>query len=340
LNLTKTPYLVLFVILGAIGITTASAVGIITLAGDVLITGFLDMTGDKITNVGTPTTSTDAATKGYVDSLFSCDGGGQSCTVGLGECQNSGINICMMESTQCSVSAGAPSTEICDTLDNDCDGTSDEDFDLNNNPNNCGACGAVCSSTNVNTLFCTSGVCTPFCDTGFGNCNNEQVFNDGCEELLDSNPSCASEFIDLGSISGDTGNQVITHTSFGEKNFRVTVTEDDISTTTCNDLGIKYRFLSNPQGKFLVLGLCDGCGGIGTPGNCDGGGNPNIGGCNQGGSVLYEERCTSGIPDNVLDGRVIFLSVSIDPGQPVNSCDTWTLEITANNDEGPERLTC
>jgi len=47
---TKTPYLVLFVILGAIGIATASAIGIIILAGNVVIEGDLDMTNDKISD--------------------------------------------------------------------------------------------------------------------------------------------------------------------------------------------------------------------------------------------------------------------------------------------------
>ena len=67
-QLTKTPYLVLFIVLISIGVGTASALITITLSGDVIITGFLDMTGDKIANVGTPTESTDAATKAYVDS--------------------------------------------------------------------------------------------------------------------------------------------------------------------------------------------------------------------------------------------------------------------------------
>ena len=64
---TKTPYLVLFIVLISVGVGTASALITITLSGDVVITGFLDMTGDKITDVGSPTVSTDAATKGYVD---------------------------------------------------------------------------------------------------------------------------------------------------------------------------------------------------------------------------------------------------------------------------------
>ena len=72
-QLTKTPYLVLFIVLISIGVGTASALITITLSGDVIITGFLDMTGDKIANVDTPTLPTDAATKAYVDSAPGTD---------------------------------------------------------------------------------------------------------------------------------------------------------------------------------------------------------------------------------------------------------------------------
>ena len=60
-------YLILFIILISIGVGTASAWITITLAGDVVIAGSLDMTGDKIINVGNPTVNSDVATKEYVD---------------------------------------------------------------------------------------------------------------------------------------------------------------------------------------------------------------------------------------------------------------------------------
>ena len=65
-QLTKTPFLILFVILISVGVTSAYAINI-TLGGTVDITQILNMMGNRITNVGTPTASTDAATKGYVD---------------------------------------------------------------------------------------------------------------------------------------------------------------------------------------------------------------------------------------------------------------------------------
>ena len=71
-QLTKTPYLVLFIVLITIGVGTASALTI-TLGGAVDITEILNMMGNKITNLGTPTADTDAATKAYVDSAPDSD---------------------------------------------------------------------------------------------------------------------------------------------------------------------------------------------------------------------------------------------------------------------------
>jgi hypothetical protein len=73
LNLKKTPYIVLVVILIAGGMTGAYALTI-TLGADLIeIIGILDMNNNKITNVANPTASTDAATKGYVDSSNGTD---------------------------------------------------------------------------------------------------------------------------------------------------------------------------------------------------------------------------------------------------------------------------
>jgi hypothetical protein len=47
-----------------------------------------------------------------------------------------------------------PSSEICDDLDNDCDATTDEDFDKRIDPLNCGTCGTECMGD------CCNGGCT------------------------------------------------------------------------------------------------------------------------------------------------------------------------------------
>jgi hypothetical protein len=48
---------------------------------------------------------------------------------------------------------------------------------------NCGACGRVCSSTNVSTRFCAGGGCAPACAAPYSDCNRPGAPNadDGCE---------------------------------------------------------------------------------------------------------------------------------------------------------------
>jgi hypothetical protein len=77
--------------------------------------------------------------------------------------------------------------EACDLIDNDCDGTADEVFDLQTDAANCGTCGNVCSMPNA-TASCVQGQCgLASCAVGYADCDG--LAGDGCEALLASDAS-------------------------------------------------------------------------------------------------------------------------------------------------------
>jgi hypothetical protein len=72
----------------------------------------------------------------------------------------------------------------CDTnkLSNGCE------INIGTDPNNCGACGTVCSANNMASRSCGGGVCNGACAAGFADCNiNKQV--DGCETGVSNDPN-------------------------------------------------------------------------------------------------------------------------------------------------------
>jgi rhamnogalacturonan endolyase len=70
--------------------------------------------------------------------------------------------------------------EACNGLDDDCDGAVDEDFELQSDPQHCGACGNVCAPAQA-TGRCVAGVCTiAACDPGYVDANQDP--QDGCEQ--------------------------------------------------------------------------------------------------------------------------------------------------------------
>ena len=79
-------------------------------------------------------TEIDEDCDGLVDEDFDV---GILCTAGLGECARLGVTECTLnrQAVVCAADPGAPALEICDGLDNDCDGETDEGFDV----------GAACS---------------------------------------------------------------------------------------------------------------------------------------------------------------------------------------------------
>lgn len=66
---------------------------------------------------------------GRVDEPFNADLG-WPCAVGEGACRRTGVTTCSADGADvvCGAAAGAPAVEVCDGVDNDCDGATDEGF--------------------------------------------------------------------------------------------------------------------------------------------------------------------------------------------------------------------
>jgi hypothetical protein len=95
---------------------------------------------------------------GLVDEDF--PGKGSACSAGVGECLRSGSLVCTADQLglACSATAGAPTAEICNNKDDDCNGLVDDGI-------NCQGCVAVCSNA-------------AHCDT----CNN---IDEDCDGKID-----------------------------------------------------------------------------------------------------------------------------------------------------------
>ena len=93
---------------------------------------------------------------------------GTPCTAGLGACLRDGVYVCAPDgiSLMCNAAPGQGSQEICNGIDDDCDGMIDE--------------GAVCPSVPHAVSGCVEGRCEiVYCEYGYTNCTGNPA--DGCE---------------------------------------------------------------------------------------------------------------------------------------------------------------
>ena len=106
---------------------------------------------------------------------------GMDCGVGVAKCRREGTLICSPTtgSLGCSAVAGEPFDEACDYLDNDCDGETDEDFDLLTDVDHCGRCDLACDFSNADPV-CEAGTCGITMCLGDYVDFDEDVLN-GCE---------------------------------------------------------------------------------------------------------------------------------------------------------------
>jgi len=120
-------------------------------------------------------------------------------STGIGECVTGGVEQCVAGALTCDAVEGTPTAELCDTLDNDCDGTIDNSFDVG------GACSAgVGTCEEAGTLQCAIDG-TSACNAIPGTPTAEICDNGIDEDCNGSDLSCADVDQDMDGFTPNQG---------------------------------------------------------------------------------------------------------------------------------------
>ena len=151
--------------------------------------------GDRICSA-LPGSPTDESCNGLDDD---CDGApdedfdslGLPCNVGIGECRRSGSVACGPNGVPaCAADVGESADELCNGLDDDCDGFADETFVNLGDP--CTAGFGACQSPGV--MVCSEDGQAALCDAEARNPAQEACngLDDDCDESVDEEQICGS----------------------------------------------------------------------------------------------------------------------------------------------------
>ena len=208
-------------------------------------------------------------------------------------------------------------SEVCDSVDQDCDGWTDEDFDFETDVDNCGGCNIRCSADDAVSV-CTDGLCgIGECNVDWGDCNSDQ--RDGCETDLTAPDSCGT----CAAIGGLPG------TICGTCDEGLWACNDDGTADCADDPGVER------------LNGCGGCNGLEGPVG------ENCGTCGSGGWICNGSEfvvCSGDLGElahNECGGCTI---IAGDAGTPCGTCGTGLMScvslerLACDGDRGPSAL--
>ncbi|MGM0576891.1 MAG: putative metal-binding motif-containing protein [Myxococcota bacterium] len=272
----------------------------------------------------------------------SCDGRDNDCDGAVDDDFESDVDNCGSCGHQCTNAHGGTlcaegaCVPTCDDGWKSCDADPDDGCETSvRTLDDCGDCGVQCSLQHA-TETCATGTClVDTCSNGW--CDEDGDDATGCEHDLDTNPSCGSSFADIGTVRGDTGSDVVSHTAYGEKWLKLVVSEGNSDALSLHHFSATLA-LDVPSGADYDLDAwCDDCT-VGATVT-----SSTSGSVNEVVKVAWREKCLedpifgfcTGAPSGSDSGRTIWIRIR---HAVANTCSTWSL--TAEGDTGAPSNTC
>ena len=112
--------------------------------------------------------------------ILNCGGCGAACDTQ----HSTGVGC---DGTKCTYGGCASGWTDCNTTVPDLDGC---ETNTGADPDHCGGCSTVCSSSHMQTRTCGNGMCNGQCAAGYADCNSDKQ-SDGCETPTNTTSNCA-----------------------------------------------------------------------------------------------------------------------------------------------------
>ncbi len=124
---------------------------------------------------------------------------GDGCSVGVGECLNTGVKVCKSGAVGCSATEDLPNTELCNEKDDDCDGETDNGFDVGSacdgiDADSCPDGNWQCALDGTRTCVDGPEVGVEICDGIDNDCNGgtDEGCDDDGDDYCDADMRCVA----------------------------------------------------------------------------------------------------------------------------------------------------